>query len=92
MIFELATKSARQQCLKGLISPDHMVALELGVTVIPVLMENQDEGIFYPTAGSGSTIPPDQAFKQRSTRYNNHHRTNDCTRRKQWKPFGKFTS
>ena len=50
MIFELPTKSARQQCLKGLISPDHMVALELGVTVIPVLLENQHEGIFYPTA------------------------------------------
>ena len=35
--------------------------------------------------------PPDQAFKQRSTRHKNNHRTNDCTGRKQWKPFGKFT-
>ena len=92
MIFELPAKSARQQFLKDLISPDHMVTLELGVAVIQVLMENQDEGIFYPTAGSGSTIPPDQAFKQRSTRHKNNHRTNDCTGRKQWKPFGKFTS
>ena len=63
----------------------------VGVTIIPVLMENQVEGIFYPVAGSGSTIPPDQAFKQRSTRHKNTNRTNYCTGRKQWKPFGKFT-
>ena len=33
------------------------------VTVIPVLMGNQVEGIFYPTAGSGSTTPPPPQIK-----------------------------
>ena len=63
---ELQTKLARQQGLKGLKNLDHKDALELEATTTPVLMENRDGVIFYPTAGSGNNTP--QVFKPRRTR------------------------
>ena len=57
IIYENQTKLARQRCLKGLTNPDHMDAQEHGGTTTPILMENKNEAIFYPTPDSGSNTP-----------------------------------
>ena len=67
MISELRTKLARKQCLKGLKNLDYMAVLELGATTTPVLRENRDGIIFYPTAGYGNNTLQDQLSKPRRT-------------------------
>ena len=67
MTLELQIKLENRQSLSGMKNPDHKAVLGLGAPVPSTLKENKEGGIFYPTAGSGSTIPQEQLSKPRST-------------------------